>query len=82
LSPPAPSPIEDGTWKRLQYPPIHLHHVHAIPDPKFDLVRQRTALAKYNASMLMEQHGDYQYLQNDEGILYLMQAIGKEYDKW
>jgi hypothetical protein len=75
-------PIEDGTWKRLEYPPIHIHHVHAIPDPKFDLVRQRTTFAKYNISLLVEQHGDYQCLQKDGGIGCLMQTFGKGNGKW
>lgn len=75
-------PIKDGTWERIGYPPIHIHHAHAIPDPNFNLVRQRTTFAKYNISLLVEQHGDYQCLDKDGGLGCLMQTLGKGRGKW
>jgi len=75
-------PIEDTTWKRLEYPPMHVHHVHVVPDPKLDNVRTKTTFAKYNISLLVEQHGDYQCLQKDGGIGCFTQNFGKRNAKW
>jgi hypothetical protein len=75
-------PIEDGTWKRLEYPPIHIHHAHVLLDPKLENVRAKTTFSKYNFSLIVEQHGDYQCLSKDGGIGCLMQNFGKGNAKW
>jgi hypothetical protein len=76
------SPIEDGTWKRLGYPPIHVHHVHVIPDPKSEIVRFKSSFENYNFTLFVEQHGDYQCFEKDGGIGCLMQNFGKGNAKW
>lgn len=62
--------LRDGT--RLNYPPIHVHHIHNGPDP---YVRQRGdpvgCLLKgkgcFNPIRTMEVHGDYVCTQEDGG---------------
>ena len=75
-------PIEDGTWKRLEYPPIHVHHAHVLRDPKLEKVRAKTTFSNYNFSLTVEQHGDYQCLRKNGGIGCLMQNFGKGNAKW
>ena len=35
-------PVEDGTWKPLGHPPLHIHHIHLMQDKYGDSVRSRT----------------------------------------
>jgi len=69
---------------RLGYPPIHVHHIHAIEQPgarprvkagpvctkeKFMGIKQFDVHKYcYNASLFLEQHGDYQCTPEDDGI--------------
>ena len=71
---------QDG--RRLGHPPIHIHHIHAVPRMG---VRPRNRIRNlcmhtqiigatitekncYNSSLVMEQHGDYQCNVEDDGI--------------
>lgn len=60
-------PIEDGTWNRLGNPPIHIHHIHVMADRKGHSVRPRNGFELYNLSLAVEQHGDYQCLEEEGG---------------
>jgi len=69
---------QDG--RRLGHPPIHIHHIHAVPRMGV-LPRNRNMCTHrqtfevttpekncYNSSLVMEQHGDYQCNVEDDGI--------------
>ena len=71
---------QDG--RRLGHPPIHIHHIHAVPRLGVrarNNVRNLCVGAKimgstiqekncYNSSLFLEQHGDYQCNVEDDGI--------------
>jgi hypothetical protein len=61
-------PVEDGTRKRLGHPPIHIHHIHVCADRYGKSVRPRHGFKSYNVSLAVEQHGDYQCIEEEGGL--------------
>jgi hypothetical protein len=50
----------------LSYPPVHIHHIHVIPQPG---TRKKMPLNHgYVSNMVMEMHGDYVCLPQDGGV--------------
>jgi hypothetical protein len=53
----------------LGFPPIHMHHIHISPEPGVKKkLPDKIGLGGYIPNLVIEQHGDYECLQQEGGV--------------